>query len=288
MAVRVISAPPGKGKTLNMTRIAIKLYREANPFIDRLKNNYIHYNCIYSNYPILLWYQNKKFKYMTPDGAIWDSVPVKKIYDEKLDCSYYRECEDEDREFYGCFALKVKFTEMRLTYNFGYGASFFIDELQYIYDSMEYKDFPDCIAHFFQVHRHLSYNMIYTNSQSLSRVIKRVLCVSEEFWNVIELKRYKLLPFLSKVTFKITNDIISSKNSENELMEDPFAQYETVRFFNKRVFNGYITKYLGALNDKLPYYKCEPYTDLKMDKSDILKGFLISNKEKEELKEMLF
>ena len=37
-------------------------------------------------------------------------------------------------------------------------------------------------------------NMIYTNSQSLSRVIKRVLCVSEEFWNVIELKQYKLLP----------------------------------------------------------------------------------------------
>ena len=40
-------------------------------------------------------------------------------------------------------------------------------------------------------------NMIYTNSQSLARVIKRVLCVSEEFWNVINLKTYLLLPFLS-------------------------------------------------------------------------------------------
>lgn len=288
MAVRVISAPPGKGKTLNMTRIAIKLYREANSFLKRRKKDYIHYNCIYSNYPILLWYQNKKFKYMTPDGQVHDSVPIKKVYDESVDCEYYRICEEDEREYYGCYSLKVKFTEMRLTYNFGYGASFFIDELQYIYDSMEYKDFPDCIAHFFQVHRHLSYNMIYTNSQSLSRVIKRVLCVSEEFWNVIELKRYKLLPFLSKVTFKITNDIISSKNGENDLMEDPFAQYETVRFFNKRVFNGYITKYLGALNNNLPFYRCEPYNDLKMAKSDILKGFLISNKEKEELKEMLF
>ena len=37
MAVRVISAPPGKGKTLNMTRIAIKLYKEANSFFKRHK-----------------------------------------------------------------------------------------------------------------------------------------------------------------------------------------------------------------------------------------------------------
>lgn len=288
MAVRVISAPPGKGKTLNMTRIAIKLYKEANSFFKRHKKDYIHYNSIYSNYPILLWYQKKKFKYTAPDGVLFESVPIKKIYDEKLKCSYYQPCNEEEREYYGCFSFKVKFTEMRLVYNFGLDASFFIDELQYIYDSMEYKDFPDCIAHFFQVHRHLGYNMIYTNSQSLSRVIKRVLCVSEEFWNVTELKTYKLLPFLSKVTFKITNDIISSKNDENDKTEDPNADYETIYFLNRRVFNGYITKYLGALNDKLPPYRCEPYTSLKMDKSDILKGFLISNKEKEELKEMLF
>lgn len=177
---------------------------------------------------------------------------------------------------------------MRLKYNFGVDASFFIDELQYIYDSMEYKDFPDCIAHFFQIHRHLMYNMIYTNSQSLSRVIKRVLCVSEEFWNVVELKQYLLLPFLSKTTFKITTDIIGSKNSENDLREDFNAEYVTDRFFNKRVYRGYITKYLGALNDGLPFYNKGQYESLKMEKKEILNGFMISNKEKEELKEMLF
>ena len=177
---------------------------------------------------------------------------------------------------------------MRLKYNFGVDASFFIDELQYIYDSMEYKDFPDCIAHFFQIHRHLMYNMIYTNSQSLSRVIKRVLCVSEEFWNVVELKQYFLLPFLSKTTFKITTDIIGSKNSENDLREDFNAEYVTDRFFNKRVYRGYITKYLGALNDGLPFYNKGQYESLKMEKKEILKGFMISNSEKEELKEMLF
>lgn len=288
MAVRVLSAPPGHGKTLNMTRIAIKLFREENNFFKRHKKNYVFYNSIYSNYPILVWYQKKPFKYKFSDERIFDSVPLKMTYDEKLKTSYYKRCDEKAAEVYGCFSRKVRFTDMRLKYNFGEDASFFIDELQYIYDSMEYKDFPDCIAHFFQVHRHLSYNMIYTNSQSLSRVIKRVLCVSEEFWNVVELKKYLLLPFLSKVEFKITTDIINSKNNENDLNEDKNAEYVTVRFFNKRVFNGYITKYLGQLNEGLPNYPYSTYDDLKMDKSDIIKGFMIPNNEKEELKEMLF
>lgn len=288
MAVRVLSAPPGQGKTLNMTKIAIDIFKAQNPFFYRLKKSNILIDNIYSNYPILLWYQKEPFKYLDGSNNLRDSVPLKKIYDEELKQEYYQECDKKEAEKYGCFSNKLRFTDMRIKWKFLVGASFFIDEIQYIYDSMEYKDFPDCIAHFFQVHRHLSYNMIYTNSQSLSRVIKRVLCVSEEFWNVIELKQYKLFPFLSKTTFKITTDIIGSKNSENDLVEDRNAEYITQRFFNKRVYNGYITKYLGALNEDLPQYKTEPYESLKMSKSDILKGFMISNKEKEELKEMLF
>lgn len=289
MAVRVLSAPPGHGKTLNMTRIAINIFKQQNPILKRIKEDYIFYNSIYSNYPILVWYQKKPFKYFCPGSELKESIPLKKIFDKEIQQSYYKECEEnEEPEVYGCFSNKVRFTDMRLKYNFGTDSSFFIDELQYIYDSMEYKDFPDCIAHFFQVHRHLNYNMIYTNSQSLSRVIKRVLCVSEEFWNVVELKRLLLLPFLSKVEFKITTDIINSKNSENDLREDFNAVYERVYFFNKRVFNGYITKYLGALNEGLPFYNKGQFESLKMTKNDIIKGFMISNSEKEELKEMLF
>lgn len=289
MAVRVLSAPPGKGKTLNMTRIAIKIFKEQNPLFKRIKNNHIFYNSIYSNYPILVWYQKKPFKYYSPGGEILESIPLIYAYDEEIKKKYYRRIKDDEKpQVYGVFSNKVRFTDMRLKYNFGDEASFFIDELQYIYDSMEYKDFPDCIAHFFQVHRHLSYNMIYTNSQSLSRVIKRVLCVSEEFWNVVELKQYKLLPFLSKVTFKITTDINTSKDDENNLKKDLDAEYETIRFFNKRVYRGYITKYLGELNKNLPFYNKGQYNDLKMDKDDIIKGFMIKNEEKEELKNMLF
>lgn len=289
MAVRVISAPPGQGKTLNMTRIAIKIFREQNPFFYRIKNDSIYYNSIYSNYPILVWYQKKKFKYTLSGipGKVFESIPMKKTYDEELEQEYYIECKEEEKEVYGMLSQKLKFTDMRLKYNFGKDSSFFIDELQYIYDSMEYRDFPDCIAHFFQVHRHLMYNIIYTNSQSLSRVIKRVLCVSEEFWNVIELKQYFLLRFLSKTTFKITYDINNSKDNENS-RDDFRADYVTDRFFNKRVFNGYITRYLGELNRDLPFYESGTYDSLKMHKSEIIKGFMVTNQEKEELKEMLF
>ena len=212
MAVRILSAPPGKGKTLNLSRIAINLYKEENNFIRRHKKNIVHYNSIYSNYPILLWYQKKPFKYMLPNGEIYNSVPIKKVIDSEVLQEYYCICDEKEKEYYGVFSIKLNFIDMRISWNFGQNASFFIDELQYIYDSMEYKDFPDCIAHFFQVHRHLGYNMIYTNSQSISRVIKRVLCVSEEFWNILEYKKLLLLPFLSKVKFKITYDIENSKS----------------------------------------------------------------------------
>lgn len=289
MAVRILSAPVGKGKTVNLSRIAIKLYKEENNILKRHRKKYIHYNSIFSNYPILLWYQKRPFKYMLPDGQIENSVPIKKVSDSENGLEYYRKCKLGEQEYFGVYSIKINFIDMRIAWKFGVNASFFIDEIQYIYDSQEYKDFPDCIAHFFQVHRHLGYNMIYTNSQSLSRVIKRVLCVSEEFWNVLEFKpRLLLLPFLSKVKFKITYDIEGSKNSENEKEEKKYIDYNTIYFFNKRVFNSYITKYLGALNENLDFYKMQTYDDLLMNKKDILRSFNITKEQKEKLIEMEF
>lgn len=288
MAVRVLSAPPGGGKTANLTRFGIDLYKEQNPFIYRRKKDYLHYLSIYSNYPVLLWYQKNKFKYIIPNGEIKDSVPIKLYYDKKIRQKYYVECKEEEREYYGVFALKVRFTDMRIEWNFGHDSSFLIDEVQYIYDSMEYKDFPDCIAHFLQVHRHLDYHMIYTNSQSLSRVIKRLLCVSEEFWNVIEYKNLFLLPFITKVKFKITNDIQSSKNDENDKTVKENVEYKNIYFLNKRTYRGYISKYLKSLNDELPYYNMESYNSLAMNKKDILHNFNITKSEKEKLKNMEF
>ena len=286
MAVRVLTAPPGCGKTLNLTRKGMQLFRRENNIFKRNKKDYIFYNSIYSNYPILLWHSKKKFKYMNPDEEIKESIPIKKVYDPNTKSWFYTECKEEEKEYYGCFSIYVKFTDMRLKYNFGWNASFLIDEIQYIYDSQEYKDFPDCIAHFFQVHRHLNYNMIYTNSQSLSRVIKRVLCVSEEYWNVLKLKHIFGITY---VKYIIRTDMSSGKDDENKKIKDE-DQYDIFRdfYFNKWVFDGYITKYLNALNDDLPKYKCYNYKSLKMPKNFILNGFMISQQEKEELKKQNF
>lgn len=288
MAVRVITAPPGHGKTLNMTKIAIDLYRKENSFFKRIKEGYIHTVNIYSNYPILLWYQKKPFKVSRNEGIIEDSIPLKWEYDSRVKSYMYIPCDKQEADVFGVFSNKIDFIDMRIAWVFNDNSSFFIDELQYIYDSQEYKDFPDCIAHFFQVHRHLGYNFIYTNSQSLSRVIKRVLCVSEEFWNVYELKKYLLLPFLSKTSIKVTYDVSSSKNDENSLKEDINADYLTFRFFNKRVFRGYSTRYLCMLNENLPRYPNVGFNSLLVQRNDIIRSFNVSSIQKEELKNIEF
>ena len=283
MAVRVISAPPGHGKTLNMTRIAIEKFRELNPIKKRIKENYIFINQIYANYPILLHKKKKPFKYIDGSQREKEAIPIKLYYDENLDEKYYSMCSIEEMEYYGVFCNKVRFTDMRLKYRFSKYACFFIDEIQYLYDSMDYKDFPDCLAHFFQVHRHMNYDMIYTNSQSLSRIIKRVLVISEEYWNVINLRN---IFFWTIADFKITYDVSSSKENENK--EDFKADYFRKIFLHRKVFDGYFNKYLGSLNEGLPYYDIGQFSSLKMSREDILKGFMISNSEKEELKNQLF
>lgn len=286
MSVISITAPPGGGKTLIMTYLGIKEFRLDNPRLARLKKDYKYKINIYSNYPILLHYQKKPFLVDRNNGKVEHSVPLKFEYNEELRKEILTPCDLKDAVFYGVFSNKLNFTDMRIKYRFNFNATFLIDEIQYIYDSQDYKDFPDCIAHFFQVHRHLGYNKIYTNSQSLSRIIKRVLNVSEEFYNIIEYKKYLLLPFLSRCSFKITYDISDGKEKENKVKEDDFIK--DLRFFHKRIYNAYATRYLSYLNNGLPEYNNVGYTSLIMEKSDILSSFIVSNDKKEELKKEVF
>ncbi len=265
MAVRVITAPPGYGKTLNMTRIAIELFNKhneinlINELRDKiLKKDKIYRVNIYSNYPILLKKSDKNLLWVDGAGNVKTG---KEIYSNV-----------------------IKFTDMCLSWNFCEEASFFIDEIAFTYDSMEYKDFPDAISHFFMIHRHLGYNMIYTNSQSISRIIKRVLCVSEEYWNVISM--IKFLPIFNRVKFKITYDMKSSKESEN-IVDD--RQEIVIKWFNKRkVYEAYDTKYLSELKKGLEKYDRGQWKSKRMTKEEILNNFIVSKEEKERLKDLEF
>ena len=173
---------------------------------------------------------------------------------------------------------------MNLSNQFCKNACFFIDEIAFSYDSMDYKDFPDAIAHFFQVHRHLDYGMIYTNSQSISRIIKRVLCISEEYWNIISL--WKFLPFICRLKFKITYDIKYSKENENTINNE--EKIVVKWFLKKRVYNAYDSKYLNVLKEDTPMYNKGTWTDLKMTKKEILENYIIDKKEKERLNKLEF
>ena len=291
MAVRVITAPPGSGKTLNMSRIAKDLYDEHNKInIIRKRVNLPKVN-IYSNYPIMVEKRKEPFKYLNGADVEIDATP--NLSEEgftEADVKVLKELYPsrkfkEDFIYYGAFSNKLKFTDMRLKYRFCENASFFIDEISFIYDSMEYKDFPDCIAHFFFVHRHLGYNMIYTNSQSLSRIIKRVLVISEEYWNILELRNFFWL--FTRVTFKVTNDIKGSKDFEN-LEDDLRSEIVTKWFIRKRAYDTYESKYFGMLNKDLPMYDINNYNSKVMSKDDIINGFIIPYSIKEELKNQIF
>lgn len=265
MAVRIITAPPGHGKTLNMTRIALDLFNEHNQinFLNNIKNKKnnkkIYEVNIYSNYPILLKKSNKKMKWKDGAGNL--------------------------REGNEIYSNIIKFTDMCLSWNFCINASFFIDEIAFTYDSMDYKEFPDAISHFFMIHRHLDYNMIYTNSQSISRIIKRVLCISEEYWNVLSL--WKFIPFFARVKFKITYDMKSSKDNENIVIDD---RIEVVKkwFRKKRVYEAYDSKYLGALKEGLENYNNLQWTSKKMSKDEILSNFIVTKEEKLRLQNLEF
>lgn len=263
MAVRTITGRPGMGKTLELTVLALSCFKDDNRKVDQLASkikdeDYIWVNNIYSNYPILLKEdKNKMLKYIDGSGQVKESHQI--------------------------YSNVLRFTDMRLKWRFSRGASFFIDEVQFVYDSSEYKLFPDCIAHFFQIHRHLGYNMIYTNSQSISRIIKKILVVTEEYWDIIDYKCY--FGKLCRVDFRISYDLISSNETSaaSRMNEDENVDYYRKWFFSKKPFNAYDTKYLGELNENLPVYNRGQWTSKRMTREQIMDNFIITQNEKDDL-----
>ena len=171
MSLIIIDGKPGMGKTLLLTWFAYKDFKEKNPpfkvwFTNKFtKKRWIYDNSIYSDFPILLKKPKKKKNYL--------------IYDDYSDVI--------SSPFVS--SLKFRIFDLVLDNKFRPKSLFLIDEIQQKYDSMEYKDFPDSIAHYCQAHRHFTQD-IYCSSQSQSRIIKRILVLSEEYWNVQSFKKF--------------------------------------------------------------------------------------------------
>lgn len=242
MSVVIVNGTPGKGKTLNLTREAIRQYNQTNSFINRfarkLAGKPTRKNLIYSSYPILL---DKK----------------RNIYSHK--CSIYD------------LTLDNKFPE---------GASIFIMEIQLCYDSSEYSLFPDVIAAFLQAHRHGGIRDIFFDSQSMSRIIKKMRIIACERWQILwtfHLNRF--IPFipLGVTKYKICYD------TEEEQTTD-LNDETRIKFFNTRkVSKAYDTRCLSALWENATDFDNGCYNDLKMDFDDIKETYFKDSEYKERL-----
>ena len=197
MSVIIIDAKPGFGKTLTMTYFAYQNFKKKNPplkiwFREHiLRKKWVYDLSEYSDFPILFKKKKKRKKYLIYNSS-GEVIEVPEI-----------------------MSLKFRIFDLYLENKFRDGANFYIDEIQQKYDSMEYKDFPDSIAHYFQCHRHFD-NNIYTNSQSQSRIIKRVLCLGEEYYSIYSFRIIFGFVFLHiRVSYEMHNNLESNNGNSN-------------------------------------------------------------------------
>lgn len=257
----LLTGKPGMGKTLTLTSFAYRNFKEKNPpikvwFTEKiLRKKYIYDLSEYSDYPIIFKKprKGKKYYYYDENGQIVESNYI---------CS-----------------LKFRIFDLYLDNKFKDGANFYIDEIQCKYDSMEYKDFPDAIAHYCQAHRHFD-NNIYIASQSQSRVIKRILVLVEEFWDI---QSFRKIFGLVSVNVRRTWEIGASL--ENGIYNESYIDVDYFRriFRIKKIGNMYDSKYLRYLQEGAEKYKSKMFESLYLNKEDLLNSFFASKEERENL-----
>ena len=139
-------------------------------------------------------------------------------------------------------------------------------EIQLCYDSTEYNKFPDIIAAFLQAHRHGGRRDIFFDSQSMSRIIKKMRIIACERWQILwTFHLSKWIPFipLGITCYKICYDTEEEQTSDlsNELR---------IKFFNTfRVSKAYDTRCLSALWENAKEFDNGAYNSLKMSYNDI-------------------
>lgn len=257
----LLTGKPGMGKTLTLTSFAYKNFKDKNPplkvwFQEKIRRKpWIYDLSEYSDYPIILKPPKKGKKYL-----------------------YFDENNNIVESDYLC-SLKFRIFDLYLDNKFKDGANFYIDEIQCKYDSMEYKDFPDAIAHYCQAHRHFD-NNIYIASQSQSRVIKRILVLVEEFWNIQSFR--KIFGFVI-ANIRCTWEL--SASLENGIMDDSRIDVDYFRriYRLKNIGKRYDSKYLRYLQEDSPKYKSVMFDSLQLNKTDLLNSFFPSDQERKEL-----
>lgn len=265
MSVIIIDAKPGFGKTLLMTYFSYQNFKRKNPPLkvwisEKIKRKKWVYDISeYSDFPILFKKPKKNKKYY--------------VYNDNKEIVALPQIT----------SLSTRIFDLNLKNKFREGANFYIDEIQQKYDSMEYKDFPDSIAHYFQCHRHFD-NNIYTNSQNQDRIIKRVLCLGEEYYSIYSFRI--ILGFVImhvRISYQMHNNLESNNGNYN-------VDFDEKRFIFKikKIGNMYDSKYLRHLQDNAKLYKSKMFDSLQLKEEDILYSFFPTEDEKEKLRKMRY
>lgn len=269
MAVIILTGRPGKGKTLTMVETARQHFVELNPplkiwWLEKIrKKEWVYILNQYSDFPII-------FKQERKDGKRY------KYYDERGNI----------KENHILTSIPFRIYDLTLDKKFQEDADFYIDEIQAKYDSMEYKDFPDAIAHFCQSHRHFGNGDIMIASQSQSRIIKRILVLAEEYHKILEFK--KLFNWIAwtniRITWELANNIETNQINDEKIE----VEYKSQIFFIKRIAKMYDSKYLKTLVEEEKPYKIGQYDGKNMTKNEILHTFFPTDGEKENIKNLRY
>lgn len=231
MAVMIFSGLPGKGKTANATRLALKEFSKHNSFIfkffynmnnkdlnikEALKKDEIKglkklvVNKIYSNYPILL---------------------------------------DQKKKIYSNI---IKPLDLNMVYKLPKGSVVIFDEMQRYYDSREFKKFPRDVGTFVQHHRHADIKYIVFVTQHPRRLDNKIRDLAEIFRKYRVWFKFPLLP-LVLVTY---TDYFEFE--DYGLYNKVKKEYQTYDYKNgfrfmitKKLYNAYDNKYFKVIFNEL-------------------------------------
>ena len=262
----ILTGKPGMGKTLTLTYFAYRNFKEKNPpfkvwWTEKIRRKpYVYDLSEYSDFPIV-FKKPKKGKIYYIKG--YDNTPIPVSIISSLQCRIF---------------------DLILDNKFLPGANFYFDEIQSKYDSMEYKDFPDAIAHYCQAHRHFD-NNIYISSQSQSRIIKRLLVLAEEYWDIQSFRKIFGFAFCN-----IRRSWEMSASLENGMINDQIADVDYFRriYRIKKIGNMYDSKYMRYLQENSKPYKINMYPSLQLTKDNLLSSFFPSVEEKDRLKRLRY
>lgn len=236
--VRTINGIPGSGKNVIATHIAKKHFKKENSLVRRMIRRLMrrtpYVNNVYTSYPVLLRKGSKLFKRPPTYSnrvTIFDLVPSNRFLNN---------------------------------------AEIIIDEVQVLFDSEEFKDFPKDIATFNQFHRHFGIHDIIYITQHPSRLMKKLRVLCSEFDRV---KTFILIPFIKLAIINVVQyyefDDYGKYNHPKKEAKTYDVTNKLYIFFARKVFTSYDTTYMRILNENAPLYDRGTFTDFTLTTNEI-------------------